>query len=419
MTAALLSIGTELTRGELVDTNAPWLADQLVSLGFDVREKVTVPDEPAAIVDALRRLSSRVKVIVSTGGLGPTSDDMTAAAAAESAGVPLERDMEVHEHIRRLYARRGRELTEPNAKQADFPQGAEILANEVGTAPGFGMSIGEARAFFMPGVPSEMKPMFRSGVYPRLAAHEVRTHQVHVRTFGLPESEVARRVADLECSGITLGYRASFPEVELKVLATGDDAVERAASVGETARERLGQAAYGDVDDSFPAVVGRGLRDRDLTIAVAESCTGGLIGAMLTAVPGSSAYVLLDAVTYANSAKTKMLGVEVDLLRGYGAVSSECAASMAEGARRLAGSDIAVATTGIAGPGGGSDEKPVGTVWFGLASERGTRTFRHVLPGDRDRVRRRAAHIALDLVRREYSGFDLDFHDTLQESRVS
>lgn len=417
---ALLSIGTELTRGELVDSNAAWLSDQLTSLGYEVCEKVTVADDVTRIAKALTRLASEASLVVATGGLGPTTDDLTTAAVARGCGVPLRRDAAVYEHMKRRYESRGRELLETNAKQADFPEGAFVLPNPEGTAPGFEVALGESRCFFLPGVPREMKPMFLESVCPRIGGRVRDAHQIHVRTFGLPESEVGRLLEGLEEEGITLGYRASFPEIEVKVLsraATEAEATERGLAVAKVVRERLGDFVYGDRDDTFPAVVGGALRDRGMTLSVAESCTGGLIGAMLTAVAGSSEYLLMDAVTYANSAKTQVLGVEVDVLRGYGAVSAECAASMAEGARRVGGSDIAVATTGIAGPGGGTDDKPVGTVWFGLASEEGTLTLRHLLPGDREQVRTRAAYIALDLVRRAVSGRDVECHDTLKEVR--
>lgn len=412
MTAAVLSIGTELTRGELVNSNAAWLGAELTALGLDVRRHLTVADDVADIAAAVLGLLDEVRVVVSTGGLGPTSDDRTSEAVAQALGVGLVRDEASWEAIKRRYAARGRELLDCHAKQAEFPEGAQILDNPEGTAPGFVIERGGARAFFLPGVPREMKAMFARSVVPAVADLGRRDrHQIHLRVFGLPESEVAERLRELEESNadVTFGYRATFPEIEVKVEARGAtaaEAEERAQAVAARVRELLGDAAYGDRDDSFAAVVGQQLRAKGLTLAVAESCTGGLIGAMLTSVPGSSDYLLLDAVTYANSAKTRVLGVSPEVLRAHGAVSAETACAMAEGARRAAESDLAVSTTGIAGPGGGSDTKPVGTVWLGLASAEGTLAVRHHFHGDREQVRTQAAYVALEMVRRHLKGSD-------------
>lgn len=407
MTAAILSIGTELTRGELVDTNAPWIAEQLTALGFDLREQATVDDDIERIGAALARLARAARVVICTGGLGPTSDDLTCEAVAAQLHRPLERHNFVLDRIRARYADRGQTMPVANERQADFPEGVTLIDNSVGTAPGFEVLVAEARCFFLPGVPREMKHLFFESVCPSVAPMAKPTsYQVHLRTFGLPESQVATLLAPLEAAhtDVIVGYRASFPEIEVKILARAADAAAaqaRAELVAVEAREALGDIVYGERGDSFAEVVGHTLRDRGLRLAVAESCTGGLIGAMLTAVPGSSEYLLFDAVVYANSAKEGVLGVPSETLRCHGAVSGETAAAMAEGALRVAAADIAVSVTGIAGPGGGTEDKPVGTVWFGLA--RGgapTLTFVRCFGGDRDRVRGRAAHFALDLVRR-------------------
>jgi nicotinamide-nucleotide amidase len=411
MTAAVLSIGTELTRGELINTNAAWLAEQLTGLGFDVLEHVTVDDDCARIAGVLERLCGQVQVIVSTGGLGPTTDDLTAQAVASALGVPLERDPVALETIRQRYAARRREMPETNAKQADFPAGATVVPNPIGTAPGFEVRLRGTRCIFLPGVPQEMQALFQRSLAPSLAKLAPRTtHQAHLRTFGLTESEVAQRLAGLEeaQAGLTLGYRASFPEIEVKVHVRAADEAEaesRVRAVVDEVRERLGEAVYGERDDTYPGVVGKALRNRGLTLAIAESCTGGLVGALLTSVPGSSDYVLFDAVTYANSAKAKVLGVTPETLRAYGAVSAETAAAMAEGALRVGGADLAVSVTGIAGPGGGSDEKPVGTVYLALAQKDAATVTKYVqLPGDRERIRMLTAYLALRMVRRAVNG---------------
>ena len=415
MTAAILSIGTELTRGELINTNAAWLGEELTKLGFEVAEHATVDDDLDRIVTLIRRFSEQHRVVIATGGLGPTSDDLTTEAAAKAGGVALRRDQSVVEGIREKFKAFGRVMPESNAKQGDFPEGADVLPNAMGTASGFAMTLDRARMFFVPGVPREMEHIFRESILPAIAPlAERRTHQVHIRTFGMTESGVSQAVRHLEQEheGLTLGYRAHFPEIEVKVhvrAETAREATERAEAIASEVRRILGDAVFGGKEDSFAEVVGAALRDKGKTLAVAESCTGGQVGEMLTRIPGASDYLLLDAVVYANSAKEAVLGVSTDLLRAHGAVSSEAAAAMAEGALRVAGADIAVSITGIAGPGGGSEDKPVGTVWFGLARKgQPTVTKHRKLPWGRDRVQTLSAYVALELVRRAVLGRDLN-----------
>jgi nicotinamide-nucleotide amidase len=409
MLAAVLNIGTELTRGELVNGNAAWLSERLTELGIEVIEHAVVADDSERIGATLARFGREVKLVVCTGGLGPTSDDLTAQAVAALLALPLDRHEPTLARIRERYRRIGRDMPAPNTKQADLPRGARVLDNDEGTAPGFALQIGAARCFFFPGVPREMRHLFERYLVPELAPELRRTsHQVHIRTFGLRESEVAERLADIDVGGarhrpdVTIGYRAHFPDIEVKVLARAADESSARAVAEEVAREvsaRLAPYAYGGRDDSFAAYVGRLLAARGLKLAVAESCTGGLIGKLLTDAAGSSAFMLLDVVAYANVAKRDVLGVSADLLERHGAVSAETALAMAEGALARAGADLAVATTGIAGPTGGSADKPVGTVWFAVA-RRGekTQTERRVLPGDRERIRTLAAYVALQLV---------------------
>ena len=405
MTCAVLSIGTELTRGELVNTNAAWLSSSLTDLGFEVVEQCVIDDDETRIVAALERLSKIASVIVSTGGLGPTTDDLTTAAVAKTLGVELVRDEGSLDHIRRRFERLGRTMSASNAKQADFPAGSAILANPIGTAPGFEVKLGGARAFFMPGVPKEMQKMFDEQVVPRvreLSPNDM--HQIRYRTFGLPESVVGEKLAGVEETfpGVVIGYRAHFPEIEVKVLARAKDKgaaqslAERAAA---EVRARLGDVIYGEEGDTFAGVVGRTLKGRGLTLAIAESCTGGLVGALVTKEPGASEYLLLDAVTYANSAKQRVLGVEEDLLRGHGAVSPECAEKMAEGARRVSGADVALAITGIAGPTGGSDDKPVGLVYLAVSTAKGTTVKERRFGGDRQWIQTLAAYTGLAMIK--------------------
>jgi nicotinamide-nucleotide amidase len=406
MTCALLSIGTELTRGELVNSNAAWLASSLTAIGFEVLEHDVVDDDREHIVATLKRLASLVRVVVVTGGLGPTTDDVTTDAVARCLGVSLERDAASHEHIRRRLEKFGRTMSDANAKQADFPAGAVILPNPVGTAPGFMVRIGSCDAYFLPGVPNEMKRMFDEQVVTRVRPLAPSTLvQSRLRLFGLPESLVGEKLAGVEQDfvGATIGYRAHFPEVEVKVLARGGShaAASRLCEAATAeVRARLTTYVYGEADDTFAGVVGRALRTRGWTLAIAESCTGGLVGSLLTAEPGASDFLLLDAVTYANSAKSRILGVDEETIRWHGAVSPEVATAMVAGARRVSGADLALSLTGVAGPSGGSEQKPVGTVYIALARPDGTIDVRHRLfGGDRAQIQTLAAYAGLQMVR--------------------
>lgn len=422
MKAAILAIGTELTRGELCDSNSYWLSEQLTDRGVDVLEHATVDDDAERIGKTLLRLGQTVDLVLVTGGLGPTSDDLTAAAAASALGVALQRDAASLVAIEARYQAAGRVMPETNRKQADFPEGAKPLPNAVGTAPGFQCAIGGAQAFFMPGVPREMRHLFERHVLPSIDAEVQRsTHQVHLRTFGLPESLVAEKLADLELGGglhdsrVVLGYRASFPEIEVKMFARADSeevARELAVHAGRLARERLGTYVYGGREDSLPAVVSQVLQERSLRVATAESCTGGLIARLLTDVPGSSAYYVGGIVAYQNSVKEDLLDVDSALLKRHGAVSREVVAAMAQGALQRFGVDLAVATSGIAGPGGGSPEKPVGTVWFACARRDGAPvTVHRRFSWGREGVRVYSAHYALMLIRDLAQGtFDPTMH---------
>ena len=357
MTCAVLSIGTELTRGELVSTNSAWLAAELTAAGFEVVEHAVVDDDPARIAEAVRRLAPRVRVVVATGGLGPTSDDLTTRAVASVLGVPLVSDAASLEHVRRRLEKAGRAMSALNARQADFPAGADILPNPLGTAPGFAVRVGDCAAHFMPGVPREMKRIFEEQVLPRIRVFaDNNLVQFRLHTYGLPESLVGEKLVGVEeaFTGTSIGYRAHFPEVEVKVLARGasragaSDLCERATA---EVRARLGSAVYGDTEDTFAGVTGRALRGRGWTLAIAESCTGGLVGHMLTREPGASDFLLLDAVTYANSAKARILGVDEETIRWHGAVSPEVAEAMARGAspERTSGSRSRASPGRVAG----------------------------------------------------------------------
>jgi nicotinamide-nucleotide amidase len=407
--ASVLSIGTELTRGEIDNTNATWLAERLTAIGLEVAGISTVADDAAAIIAELERLSQSSALVVSTGGLGPTTDDITSACVARWLGVERVRDAAVLAGLEQRLSRLGRALTASNAQQADFPAGARILDNAHGTAPGFGVSKGGCELFFMPGVPREMRPMFERHIEPvARALVSGAQHQVRLRCFGSPESVLNDKLAGLEeAHGVTVGYRAHFPEVLVKLLARADSpsaAEERAALAARDAKLRLGTAVYAEGERAMPEVVGDLLRARGLTLCLAESCTGGLVSSLLTRHPASD-ILLGGVVSYANAVKIAQLGVSPDTLEAHGAVSPETAREMAEGARRRFGSDLALSLTGIAGPSGGSDAKPVGLVYYALATATGTRV-EHVNVSQRPRemVQMYSAWCGLDLIRRSLLG---------------
>jgi nicotinamide-nucleotide amidase len=410
MTAAILCIGTEVVRGEIVNTNASWLGDRLASLGFDVAAADTVPDETSRIEAALGRLGEAHDVLVCTGGLGPTTDDITSQSVARLLGVELDRDAEQVTRIHAYFARLGRAPSPSNLKQADLPRGARALPNDLGTAPGFSLRIGRARAFFLPGVPVEMTAMFAAEVEPEIRAlPRPPLHQIRLCTFGLPEGRVNDRLAGIEAEHhVTLGYRVHFSELEVKIMAGGEtdeDARQRVRQAADEVCARLGpEVVLGEGTISLPEVVGDLLRQRGLTLALAESCTGGLVAELVTAAPGASEFFLGSAVTYANAAKRDLLGVPESLLERSGAVSAEVARAMAGGARQAFHSDLALALTGIAGPGGGSDAKPVGLVYCSVATGEGSVARELRLHGSRERIRRMAAFAGLAHVRRVLLG---------------
>ncbi len=414
MHASIVTIGTELTRGELVDTNAAWLSAELVKRGFEVVSHVTVDDDRTRIEACLAGMAraDRDAIVLVTGGLGPTTDDLTTECVARVLGVPIVRDAASLDAIAERFAKRGRTMTPSNEKQADFPAGAAILKNGVGTAPGFSVTLEKTRFFFMPGVPREMKHIFEHEIVPRIAPLVVATtHQIHLRTFGLGESRIGEMLHGIEGEhpGVTLGYRAHFPEVEVKVHARASDlasAVTLAEAATREVRTRLGEYVYGEGTRSLAEVVGAALIEKGLTLALCESCTGGLVSHELTRIAGSSAYFLAGAVTYANSAKMAFAGVSEATLAAHGAVSAETAREMAEGIRVRSGADLAVSITGVAGPSGGSPEKPVGTVYLALATAKGTETKHVLFPGERFQVQGYAAYTALDWIRREVALLD-------------
>ena len=394
MKACILAIGDEIVGGITVDTNSPFIAEAVRAVGVEPVGGLSAADDEEAIVRAFERALEDADVVISTGGLGPTSDDLTTACVARLAGRPLQRDPETISRLEAFFQSRGGAMPENNRKQADFPEGSEIVPNARGTAPGFLCPVergGRTRhVICLPGVPHEMKAMIRETVVPWLAARTP-DRRFASRVFsaaGIGESKLDELLAGVvEPGEARLAFRAAFPRLQTRVTVAGtagEDLDGRLDAIEARVRERAGEYIYAVGDEGLEETVGRILRERALTLAVAESCTGGLIGHRVTDVAGSSAYFLLGIVAYANEAKQRLLGVREETLAAHGAVSVETAEEMAEGARRAAGADIGLATTGIAGPGGGTPEKPVGTVCLGLAWE-GGRWSRRIDMGARDR----------------------------------
>lgn len=407
--AAILSTGDELTTGRILDSNASWIADKLFEIGLDVTCVLTVGDYPDRLEWAWRQALERADAVISTGGIGPTADDLTSETVARVLGVPLVEHTESADRIRRWFASTGRPMPENNLKQALMPRGAVLVPNALGTAPGYRAAHGDRHVVVLPGVPREMKPMMEETVLPWLRAQRggavylARTFQ----TFGVTESGLDELVAGVvDPSEGRVSFRASFPEVSVRVVVHGEPAVarERLATVGDRLRAAIGTYCYGEGAVTMEEAVGRLLRERGRTVATAESCTGGLVAHRLTNVPGSSTYMLGGIVAYANQPKRQLLGVSPTTLEAHGAVSEETAAEMAAGARRALGADVAVSTTGVAGPDGGTAEKPVGTICLGLASADETVAARYQLWGTRDWVKLLGSQVALEWVRRHLLG---------------
>ena len=415
MRAEILTIGDELLRGEIVDSNKALLSERLLAVDVETRFQTSVGDDPEERADAFRRAASRADVVLVSGGLGPTRDDLTAEVLGRTFGRPLRQDAAALETIREFFRRVGREMTSNNAKQACFPEGAEVLPNPVGTAPGFALEAGGAVFFCMPGVPRELALMLDQQVLPRVAKRRGGGEVVRarlLRTFGMGESALDAELSDVALSGgVSLGFRTAFPDNYLRPVARAASAALAEAMldrVCEAIRARLGALVYGEGEaETLPVVVVGLLREHGRTLAVAESCTGGLVAELVTQVPGASEVFLGGVVAYANAAKQALLDVPRELLDRHGAVSDEVARAMAEGARRRFGADLGVATTGISGPGGGTAEKPVGLVHVALARGEGTHADSFVFPLDRARHRTLTAQVALDWVRRTLLGAPL------------
>ena len=410
--AAIVAIGSELLGPLRQDTNSLWLTARLEELGIPVVRKSLVGDDPEAIVRELERAASEAELVFTTGGLGPTADDVTVGAVARWLGAPVERNVEFVAKIRRRFEARGIRMAAVNEKQADFIVGARVLENPRGTAPGFWGSKGDREVVVLPGVPGEMREIMERTVLPELAARAggaVARRKV-LRIAGMGESAVEEIVEPVYArwKEHPVTILASAGEVQLHLCVRGrpDEAETILAAMEEDFRKVLGARVFGQDGEELAEAVGRLLRSSGKKLALAESCTGGMVSSLVTDVAGSSDYFLGGVVSYANDAKESLLGVDDETLRSHGAVSEETAREMARGARERFGADVGAAVTGVAGPGGGSEEKPVGTVWFAISDRDGREVAkRRSFVGDRSHIRKSASVHALELVRRHLVGW--------------
>ena len=406
MNLEIITIGTELLLGFTLDTNGAELGRALSAAGIRVVRRTSVADRPGEIRDAVATALSRTGTVITTGGLGPTRDDITKQVVAAIYDWPLDFDEELWHALVERYRRRGRVPAESNRSQAEVPRGALVLPNRWGSAPGLWLEGAPGLVIMLPGVPLEMRNLLAAEVAPRLAARAGAAGVIRSRTVrvtGIPESTLAERLGEIEAAiaPLSLAYLPGLDGVDLRVTAWGLPAAESDDRLGRAVAElrtRAGDVVYGEDDTDLAALVLDRARELGVRVAVAESCTGGLLGARLTEIPGSSDVFAGGVIAYENAVKQEMLGVGSDVLAAQGAVSGPVAVAMAEGALNRLGVDLAISVTGIAGPGGGSESKPVGTVWFGVAGRGGPAAVHSIFIGTRSEIRYRAAQAALFLL---------------------
>ena len=409
MRAEIIAIGSELLTPYRLDTNSLFLTDGLNQVGIRVVHKAVVGDSLDDMRASFRQALDRADLIVACGGLGPTDDDRTREAVADLLGRKLELNQSVLRHIQELFRRFGRVMPEINRRQAMVPEGATVIPNPRGSAPGLWIEASGHILILLPGVPSELRAMFEQEVRPRLTrlGHDERLFTRDLRITGLPESEVEQRVSPLYAlyPDPETTILASPPGIQLHPRVWSRDPAQANQILDEMVKRMalaLGEHLYSTEGEMLEEVVARALTENRATIAVAESCTGGLLAERLTNIPGSSSYFLGGVVCYSNELKSALVNVPAELIESKGAVSPEVALALAEGIRKTTGATIGVGVTGIAGPGGGTPEKPVGLVHIGIADERGPRERRFQFPGDRERIRMHASQTALDSVRRYF-----------------
>lgn len=413
MKVELINTGSELLLGRVLNTHQQWLCRRLSDLGYRVERQVAVPDSGVAIQQAVREALSRADLVITTGGLGPTSDDLTRDLIAQLLGRNLHMDESVRAEIRDFFARRNRPQPARTELQAQVPDGAVVFSNAVGTAPGLAIEVSAASRkssswlIMLPGPPRELHPMFLQHVLPFIQkvapVREIVACRT-LRTCGIGESMVEERIATpldhLVQLGLELGYCARTGEVDVRLLCYGKEAAETVAQAEKIVRDLVGEHIFGTNDDRLEEVIVRLLTERNQTLAIAESCTGGYLANRVTNVPGASAVLVAGLVAYSNEAKKTFLAVKPETLQMHGAVSKEVAREMARGACDRTGADYGIATTGIAGPSGGSEDKPVGTVFIGFASRGDVLATKHFNPYDRETFKMVTSQQALEILRR-------------------
>ncbi|MEG6572419.1 competence/damage-inducible protein A [[Clostridium] cellulosi] len=418
MNTEILAVGTELLLGDIVNTNAQYLAREMAAMGFCVLHQSVVGDNPGRLKEAVEMALSRSDILITTGGLGPTDDDITRETIAEVLGLELELDNEALKSVEEYFKRTGRVMSEVNKKQVMLPHGCYVLKNDWGTAPGCIVEKDGKTVIMLPGPPREMKPLFEKRAKPYLEKYcDGVIKSVTLREFGIPESKVQEMLSDLmQGANPTLAPYAKSGEVLLRVTAragNAEKALEMCRPLVEEVKKRLGDSIYGENVSSLEEVVVRKLQEKHLKVSFAESCTGGYVAKRLTDIPGSSEVFECGVVTYANRIKHQLIGVKNETLAEYGAVSSQTAEQMSKGVRELSGADIGVGITGIAGPGGGTPKKPVGLVYISVCDSEHCYTKRFILghgssEGEREHIRYLAASNALDMVRRLIDGLPIE-----------
>jgi nicotinamide-nucleotide amidase len=413
LSAEIIAIGSELLTPTKTDTNSLWLTEKLNDIGIDVKLKTIVGDDGDRLEETVRDAMRRSNIVITTGGLGPTEDDITRQFTAKALGHELVYHDDIEEHLRARFRNWGCEMPEINKRQAYVIEGAEILQNPHGSAVGMFFEDNGKMLAILPGPPRENQPMFIEHVLPKLKAiaGEVHVRRRILRVSGMGESAVDEIAAPIYTSYTNVQTSILFnkSEVEIHIAASAGNAEEAEMTVetlGNELTSALGKAVFSTNGETIEEIVGNLLKRRGETVSVAESCTGGLIARRLTEIPGSSVYFIEGAVTYSNDAKMRTLHVPAEILEKHGAVSAECAEAMARGMRERAETSHAISVTGIAGPDGGSDEKPVGTVFIGYSAAGGTRSMKLILPGDRYLIRWRSSQAALDYLRRRLAGID-------------
>lgn len=413
MRAEIISVGDELLAGVVVNSNASYIGKKLTELGYEVRWISTVGDDEIELTDALKRAYDRASLVVLTGGLGPTPDDITKRVVSKffDSEIVFRKDVltKVEEHFRKM----GRKMAPINRDLAEVPEKAELIENEIGSAMGFVFTKEDRNFFVLPGVPSEMRRMMEKSVHPRFSnrGEERVLQSVVLRTAGILESDLYQKIRDFpeRFSNVRISFLPRFSGVDIRLMVSGLSVEECAGELRkseEVIREKVGKFVYGKGDTSMESTVADLLLGKALTVSVAESCTGGLVSHKLTNVPGSSSYFDRGVVVYSNEAKIEILGVPEDTIQDHGAVSPETAVAMAQGVRRISGTDIGLSTTGIAGPGGGTPSKPVGLVYIGYSDEERSLAEKHQFMRERMWNKERSAIAALDILRRILLGYE-------------